>query len=186
MKKQHLMVLPVLFLAASAAWAADDNQPSARPQAGALFAQADANKDGKLDNKEFADLQRLHEAEMAKRRPDFAALDQNGDGFVTQDELRASMKARHAERGAHKGHNRDALFTQADADKNGSLSEAEYQKLISLRQQRQAAMQAATPSFAALDTNKDGQLSREELQAGMRTMHKQRMEAAASAATPQQ
>ncbi len=65
----------------------------------------------------------------------------------------------------------DSLFAQADADHNGTLSAEEYQKLIELRQARQARMAAATPDFASLDNNHDGQLDRNELRAGMRAMH---------------
>ncbi len=56
---------------------------------------------------------------------------------------------------------RDAAFVQADADKSGTLSPAEFTKFHELvRQQMEAAR------FKHLDTNGDGALSKEELDAG--------------------
>ena len=165
-----------LLLMVSASQAADvataQPQPLTRP--GALFSQADADRDGKLSAEEFAQLQKLHEAEMAKRqaaRPGFATLDQDGDGYVTQEEMRAAMKSR---RGGHHGRGmgcagaeKAPLFSQADADQNGTLSAEEYQQLLTLRQEYQARMNANTPDFKTLDSNGDGQLSHDELRSGM-------------------
>ncbi len=153
----------------STASAATSTQQPQHPKS--LFAQADKDGDGKLNSTEFADFRALQDAEMAKRRaerPDFATLDKNGDGLVSQDEMRAEGKARHANckgQGADGKHGQH--FTQNDADKNGTLSEAEYQQMLKQRQAFQARMNATTPDFKALDTNNDGQLSREELRAGM-------------------
>lgn len=47
--------------------------------------------------------------------PEFTTLDTNGDGYVTQEEARASTELA-------------AKFTELDADKNGALSSSEYQK----------------------------------------------------------
>lgn len=59
------------------------------------------------------------------------------------------------------------LFSQADADQNGTLSAEEYQQLQTLRQAHQARMNANTPDFKTLDSNSDGQLSHDELRSGM-------------------
>ena len=64
-----------------------------------------------------------------------------------------------------------SLYFQADANKDGQLDQAEYSKLLQLRKERQAQIEAATPDFATLDTNKDGKISKEEMRAGMKTMH---------------
>ncbi len=196
MKNLTIPALVATVLATSAAWAADAKPtpaPAPAPQSpmATLFAQADANHDGKLDSQEFAEFQRLRDEMMAKHRPQFANLDKNGDGFISPDELRADRmdrmgKGRHG-KGMRDGRDGDApmhdsLFAQADADHNGTLSAEEYQKLIELRQARQARMAAATPDFASLDNNHDGQLDRNELRAGMRAMH-DKMKASGAAPT---
>ena len=162
-----------LLLMVSTSQAADvaNAQPQPLNRPGALFSQADVDQDGKLSADEFAQLQKLHEAEMAKRqaaRPGFTTLDQDGDGYVTQEEMRAAMKAH---RGGHHGRGmgcagaeKAPLFSQADADQNGTLSAEEYQQLQTLRQAR---MNANTPDFKTLDSNGDGQLSHDELRSGM-------------------
>jgi Ca2+-binding EF-hand superfamily protein len=52
----------------------------------------DANKDGFVDRREFEDA--------ARER--FAEIDKNGDGRISEDEMRA-----HHPRGRHRGHGRD-------------------------------------------------------------------------------
>ena len=141
------------------------------------------DQDGKLSADEFAQLQKLHEAEMAKRqaaRPGFTTLDQDGDGYVTQEEMRAAMKAhrggRHGRGMGCAGAETAPLFSQADADQNGTLSAEEYQQLQTLRQAHQARMNANTPDFKTLDSNGDGQLSHDELRSGMQQMQKMNAE----------
>ena len=74
-------------------------------------------------------------------------------------------------------HHRDSLYVKADANGDGQLDQAEYTKLLELRKERQAKMEAATPDFATLDTNKDGKISKEEMRAGMKAMHEKMMAA---------
>lgn len=47
--------------------------------------------------------------------PEFTTLDANGDGYVSKDEAKASVEL-------------TAKWAELDADKNGSLSSAEYAK----------------------------------------------------------
>ena len=165
-----------LLLMVSASQAADvaNAQPQPLTRPGALFSQADADQDGKLSAEEFAQLQKLHEAEMAKRqaaRPGFTSLDKDGDGYVTQEEMRAAMKShrggQHGRGMGCAGAEKASFFSQADADQNGTLSAEEYQQLLTLRQEHQARMNATTPNFKTLDSNGDGQLSHDELRNGM-------------------
>ena len=178
------LILSSLLSLATWAQAADETASAAtstlQPQhPKVLFTQADKDGDGKLNSTEFADFRALQDAQMAKRRaerPDFAALDKNGDGLVSQDEMRANMKARHADckgRGGDGNGKHGQHFAQSDADKSGTLSEAEYQQMLKQRQAFQARMNATSPDFKTLDTNNDGQLSHEELRAGMAKRIKQ-------------
>lgn len=67
----------------------------------ALFAQADADHDGKLSPTEFATLHELVRQQMAQRR--FTKLDADGDGFVSQAELEAGLAKRHGRGGKCQG-----------------------------------------------------------------------------------
>jgi hypothetical protein len=69
----------------------------------------DTNADGKLAKAEFDAAQRTR----------FNAIDANKDGFVVPDEMRASLESRRAD--AEK-----ARFAVLDTDKNGQLSQSEF------------------------------------------------------------
>ena len=82
----------------------------------------------------------------------FDRLDLNKDGFVTPDETRQARETRRDEmRGMFDEH-----FKAADANGDGSLSLDEVQ----------ANMPRLAERFNTLDKDKNGQLSREELQRG--------------------
>lgn len=72
------------------------------------------------------------------------SMDADGDGVVTRDEFLAAHRAA------------DARFTAIDTDKDGIVSRDEY--LAAGQQNRQA-------QFQALDSNGDGRLTPEELEA---------------------
>lgn len=76
---------------------------------GAMLANMDANKDGKVSKQEF---DQAHQARMAEM---FGYLDANGDGFIT-DEDKALRRQKHAE----------AAFDRADANHDGSISKDEF------------------------------------------------------------
>jgi Ca2+-binding EF-hand superfamily protein len=102
----------------------------------------------------------------------FRAIDSNGDGRVTPDEMRAhheKLMAAHGEAhmgpppGGHAGPppggpQGPPRFEDLDSDHDGAITLAEFQSHLEQH-------------FAMLDANKDGVLSHGELEAGHRAMH---------------
>jgi len=95
----------------------------AQAEAAALFAKADANGDGVLNQADRAAMQ----AKM------FAAIDKDGNGQLTQAELdaaRAERQEKWAERAKDRADKRDgnrgAWFARLDTDKSGGISQAEF------------------------------------------------------------
>ncbi len=71
-----------------------------------LFVQADKNKDGQLDKAEFAEFKQLEEARITQQiherfnEMQFSTFDQDGNGEVTRDELKAVRMMAH-QKGKH-------------------------------------------------------------------------------------
>jgi len=84
----------------------------------------------------------------------FARLDTNKDGKISPEEFAAFREgnAKVDAQAAKAGKRGQKLFSRFDADKDGSLSRAEANKVLAWRYKR-------------MDTNKDGILTLEELQA---------------------
>lgn len=114
---------------------------AARAQAGkrdpaVLFAQTDANKDGKISRAEY----------VAARTARFGELDHNKDGAVSKADFpRAAANPQAAAR-------LDAIIGEADANKDGKVTRAELNK-------------APSPGFDRADTNHDGAVTAAELSA---------------------
>ena len=102
-----------------------------------MFDTIDADKDGKVTQDEMA----------AHRAAEFAAADTNSDGALSAEELQAKMMsemmARHSAR----------MIENMDNDGNGSLSADEMGK------------GPMADHFARIDTDNDGAISKEEVQA---------------------
>ncbi|MEQ6204059.1 calcium sensor EFh [Sulfitobacter sp. HNIBRBA2951] len=105
----------------------------------AHFAQIDTNSDGEITAAELS-------AQAAAR---FAAADVNGDGALTPAEMAATAT----------GKRKEKMLERFDADKNGSLSEAEIATALEGRMGKRIAKR-----FEKADADKSGSLTIEEMQ----------------------
>jgi Ca2+-binding EF-hand superfamily protein len=106
---------------------------------------ADTNSDGKISREEA-------NASLPRIAKNFDTIDANKDGFVTMDELHAAGgKGGKGERG-HKMHEH---MKAADTNGDGKFS----------RDEANASMPRIAKNFDAIDANKDGFVTKEELRA---------------------
>lgn len=129
-----LLLLPAV-LAAFAAGSA-----SAQQRSGAIFAEADVNNDGRLSRLEFD----------AVRESLFARVDANDDDRLTLQELR-NLRPEDAPR-ARQRPTRDQIAKLRAIDRNGNRA-VDIGEFRALGDQR----------FAALDRNRDGFITRDEM-----------------------
>ncbi|KAL5213229.1 hypothetical protein ABZP36_024076 [Zizania latifolia] len=102
----------------------------------AAIARIDANGDGCVDMGEFAELYETvmrgdgdEAAEEAGMREAFGVFDQNGDGFITVDELRAVL----ASLGIQQGRTLDEcgrMIGQVDRDGDGRVDFPEFRQMM--------------------------------------------------------
>ena len=124
----------------------------------AEFKKADTDGDGALSKAEA-------EKGMPRLARDFAAIDANKDGKLTPDEIRTYMQARMAahqggkdgKAGEHGKQRFEERFKKADTDGDGALSKAEAEK----------GMPRLAREFDAIDANKDGKVTQDELRSFM-------------------
>ena len=171
MTQRKILTLLAVLLAVSATGAVLAAAPSQRPAAPRM----DANGDGLIDRQEAA----AHSL-LAQR---FDALDKNKDGKLSKHELPFG-KGRDGRREAHRSGPRGdgGGFGKLDADKDGRISRAEaagkpqfVQRFEQMdankdgfidKADRELRMKQRTDAwFAAADTDKDGKLSRAEMDA---------------------
>ncbi len=61
-----------------------------------------------------------------------------------------------------------SIYKQADSNHDGKLDQNEYNNTwLQLRKDRLAKIAAELPDFAAMDTNKDGVVDKNEMKAGL-------------------
>ena len=93
---------------------------------------------------------------LAQADSAFVAADANKDGFTDRAEYEAAENRRLAALKARAIREREVAFRRLDADKNGSLTLAEFNAVA----QAQALPKPDAAKFLnALDTNKDGKVS---------------------------
>ena len=108
-----------------------------QPDPSRIFDSADTNGDGVITREEF----------HAARERLFARLDRNGDGFIDKDDMSGRLARR------QKAQERLAeLVTQLDKDGDGRVSRSEF-------------VDGPTPLFDRADTDRNGELSRDEVAA---------------------
>lgn len=143
---KYVAILTALGLASAAFIAV--GAPEGRQAGGSMaerFKQADANGDGMLNKAEAAALPRV-----AKH---FDEIDADHNGQITPDELRAFHEKRRAAGGKERG-GRAQNWKKLDTDGDGRIS----------REEAKAAPRLSE-HFDAIDANKDGYITAEEMQA---------------------
>lgn len=111
------------------------------------WANADTNKDGSIDRTEFD----------AQRADHFKTADSNGDGFVSDGEMKAFFEAQHAKMEGRHGDMGAKFLKRFDTNNDGKVSETEWPD-------------KGRMTFAEVDANSDGAVTADEL-AKMRKLH---------------
>ena len=138
------VAMAIAALLAARAIAGDQPRSDAPPRGEEM--RADKDGDGRVSRAEAT------AAATERTNEWFDKLDLNKDGYVTQEETRQARETRRGEMREMF----DEHFKAADANSDGSLSLDEVQ----------ANMPRMAERFSTLDKDKNGLLSREELQRG--------------------
>ncbi|HEY4247445.1 MAG TPA: EF-hand domain-containing protein [Lacunisphaera sp.] len=147
------------------------NRPDFSQIQQSIFDNADSNGDGSIDSSEFDSMVQnsprlgnslsslVTNADGSKATPDqiFKAVDTDGDGKISVDELKGAMKTAHTH--GHGGHHRGAPPVSNDNSSDDS-SDSSTNTISSTINQ----------IFKLLDTDGDGQVSSTELGAAMSSL----------------
>jgi hypothetical protein len=144
-------LIAALFLVPALGFAAD-NTTAPKGDRGSYFKKADADGNGTLSRAEV-------EKSLPRLAKKFDQVDANKDGQLTHDELKAGRKShKHAHKKGNQAdrHARGAeRFKHADSNGDAKISRAEAE----------TNAPRLAKKFDAIDANKDGQLTQEELSA---------------------
>lgn len=142
-------LIAAFFLVPALGFAAD-NTTAPRGERGSYFKKADADGNGTLSRAET-------EKSTPRLAKKFDQIDANKDGQLSRDEMNAWTKAhKHAHKKKHKADRQARTaerFKRADTNVDGKISRAEAEN----------SAPRLTKKFDAIDANKDGQLTQEEL-----------------------
>ena len=134
------------------------------PRAMRLFEQwkqADTDGDGELS--------RAEAAAMPDLAANFDAIDRDGNGRITPDEVRAWRTAHRSRPRNNVPSGLSALLAKADANGDGVLSRSEVA----------SSLPRMAPNFDRIDTDRNGLLSREEIDAWLARRRAARLRSAA-------
>ena len=144
-------LIAALFLVPALGFAAD-NTTAPKRERGSHFKKADADGNGTLSRAEV-------EKSMPRLAEKFDQIDTNKDGQLSRDEMKAWKKThKHAHKKGNKADRQAKAaerFKHADTNGDGKISRAEAEKNAP----------RLAKKFDAIDANKDGQLTQEELRA---------------------
>merc|ERR1711865_84660 len=171
----------------------------------AIFAQFDADGDGKLDIYEIArafrafGLPKRDGSKMDMDKAMFKSFDTNGDGLIDMAELDANLKPKtrrkletiieagwkfdketwEASIARHKKYDMKEIFGQFDADGDGKLDIYEISRAfraMGLPKRDGSKMDMDHAMFKSFDTNGDGLISMEELDANLKPKTRRKVE----------
>jgi Ca2+-binding EF-hand superfamily protein len=141
-------------------------QQSSQSPAASLLGLADENGDGSLGVDELSAALGVESSELAEN---FAQVDADGDGQVTEAELDTGMKAMFERNGPPRPPSEadmvSALLSMADTDQGGSLSLTELLSALGEEEDGEAS-----ETFASYDADGDESLSAKELTSAIESM----------------
>ena len=170
-----------------------------------IFAQFDADGDGKLDIYELAraframGLPKRDGTKMDMDKAMFKSFDTNGDGYVSMEELDKNLKPKtrrkielaldngwkfdkptwDASVARHNKYKMKDVFSQFDADGDGKLDIYEFARAfraLGLPKRDGEKMEMDKEMFKSFDTNGDGYVTMEELDANMKPKTRRKIE----------
>jgi len=147
-----------------------------------LFTKVDTSGDSKVDKTEFSALaKKLSEdaGSTIDTEDVFATYDANGDGTLSEDELKTFMEENAPPPNDLNGpmgqmssqamqENLEDLFSKIDSDGNSAISESEFSTFASNATSGSGTTSSVEDIFSAYDTDGDGTLSEEELSVFMK------------------
>jgi Ca2+-binding EF-hand superfamily protein len=145
-------LIAALILVPAIGFAADNTAGAKGPRDAGHFSKADTDGNGTLSRAEA-------DKSMPRLAEKFDQMDTNKDGQLSRDEMKAWKKThKHAHKKGNKAdHQARAAerFKHADTDGDGAISRAEAEKNAP----------RLAKKFDAIDANKDGKLTQDELRA---------------------
>lgn len=133
--------------------------------AGQNLKEADTDSNGQIS---LAEFKTSHEARIAEQ---FARLDTNADGYISEDEMQAAPRRSHDKKGKrrhHKEMNPEKAVERLDADGSGGVSQLELEG---------KRFSPDSNAFAAADSDGSGELDAAELKAMMKARRSERRKA---------